>query len=100
MNLRLRSALPRKQKIEIAALVGLPDMGRIHRPVTALVMRRRRAPGAAAAREFFVGDVEMDAPRIGVDLDLIPGLNESQPPAHIAFRRPIPDAGAGTGAPH
>src|SRR6266852_4416765 len=100
MNLRLRSSLSRKQKIEIATLVGLPDMGRIHRPVSALVMRRRRAPGAAAAREFFVGDVEMDAPRIGVDLDLIAGLHESKRPAHVAFRRHMQDAGAVAGAAH
>ena len=44
-------------------------------------MRRGLAPGIAAAREFFVGDMEMDTPRIGVDFDLIPGAHESGPPA-------------------
>src|SRR5258707_15251946 len=65
MNLRLRSALPSKQKIKITALVGLPDMGRVHRPVAALVMRHRRMPGVAAARGLFRGPMEMDAPRLG-----------------------------------
>jgi hypothetical protein len=42
MNLRLRRSLARKQKIKITALVGLPDMCRIHRAVSTLVKRRRR----------------------------------------------------------
>jgi hypothetical protein len=44
-------------------------------------VRRGLTPGIAAAREFFVGDMEMDTPRIGVDFDLIPGAHESGPPA-------------------
>ena len=54
---------------------------RIHRPVAALIGRRGLTPGIAAAREFFVGDMEMDTPRIGVDFDLIPGAHESGPSA-------------------
>src|SRR5260370_31611462 len=92
MNLRLRGSLPRKQKIKIAALIGLPDMGRIHRPVTALVMRRRRPPGAAAAPQFLVGDLEMDAPRIGGALVLLAGLNESKRSAPLAFPPHMHDA--------
>ena len=33
-------------------------------PIAALIVRRGLAPGIAAAREFFVGDMEMDTPRI------------------------------------
>src|SRR5262245_1090650 len=100
MNLRLRSSFPSKQKIEIASFIGLPDMGRVHRSVTALVARRRRSPGAAAARELFVGGLEMDAPRTGVDLDLVARLNESERPTHVAFGRHMQDARAVAGAAH
>src|SRR5260370_39104473 len=87
MNLRLRGSLPRKQKIKIAALIGLPDMGRIHRPVTALVMRRRRAPGAAAGRPFFAGAGEVAGRRIAVVLDPSAGLAARRRSAHLAAPR-------------
>jgi hypothetical protein len=68
MNLRLLNTLAREQEIEVAPLVGPPDMGRIHRPITALIVRRGLTPG-------------IDTPRIGIDFDLIPGAHESGPPA-------------------
>jgi hypothetical protein len=55
-------------------------MGRIHRPIAALIVRRGLTPDIAAAREFFVGDMEMDTPRIGVDFDLIPARTKAALP--------------------
>ena len=63
MNLRLRRRRPGEQEIEVAALVGLADMLGKHGAITAQVARRRRAPGGAAAGEFLVGDVQVDAAR-------------------------------------
>src|SRR5215813_4654046 len=100
MNLRFRSALASEEEIEIAPLIGLPDVGRIHCPVPALIAWRRRTPGAAAAREFFIGDMEMDTPGISIDLDLVAALYESERPAHVALGRHMQDAGAIAGAAH
>src|SRR5215470_4540479 len=93
MNLRFRSAVAREQKIKIATLIGLPDMGRVHRPITARIARRRRPPGVAAAAEFLVGDMQTDAPRISVDFDLVSGAHESERSSHIALRRRVENAG-------
>src|SRR5947209_16407342 len=61
MNFRLRDLSLAGEKIEIAALVGLPDMGGEHGAVAARVARRRLLPGGAAAVELLLADVEMDA---------------------------------------
>src|SRR5262249_11132089 len=100
MNLRLRNAFAREQKVEIATLVGLPDMGGVHRPITAGVARRRRTPSASTAGEFLLGDVQMDMPRIGIDLDLVAGAHQSERSAHIALRSYVQNAGAIAGAAH
>src|SRR5712692_5998027 len=69
MNLRLRGRLGAGEEIEIAALVGLADMGGEHRAVAARVARRRRPPCGAAAVELVVADMQVDAARRDIDLD-------------------------------
>src|SRR5579871_288475 len=83
MNLRLRGRCGAAEKIEVAALVGLADVLRIHRAVAALKMRRRLFPGGAAARQFFVADVQVDLARGDIDFDLVAGLNQRQRTADI-----------------
>src|SRR4051812_31675003 len=78
VNLRLRHGQMRGEKIEIAALVGLPDMGREHRPIAALVARWRRCPRRLAPRHLFIGDRQIDAARADVDLDRIARLHEGE----------------------
>src|SRR5258707_6583278 len=82
------------EEIEIAAFVGLPDMGGEHGPIAAKVAWRRLFPRRAAAIEFLLRDVQVDAPRRYVDLDHVAGLNERQWPAYEALRRHMQDAGA------
>src|SRR5262249_50419484 len=82
------------EEIEIAAFVGLPDMGGEHGPIAAEVAWGRLFPRRAAAVEFLLRDVQVDAPRRHVDLDRVAGLNERQWPAYEAFRRHMQDAGA------
>src|SRR5262249_8592207 len=65
-NLRLAG-----EEIEIAAFVGLADMGGEHGAVAAQVAWRGRFPGRAAAVELLLRDVEVDAPRRHVHLDRI-----------------------------
>ena len=71
MNLRLGDALRAAQEIEVAALVGLADMLGKHRAVAARIFGRRRPPGGAPARKLLLADVQMDASRGDVDLDLV-----------------------------
>src|SRR5665213_3394348 len=63
MNLRLRHFAEWRQEIEVAAVVGLPNMLGIKRAVTARITRRRLLPGRLAARHLVVGDVQVDAAR-------------------------------------
>src|SRR5215471_2772021 len=58
------------QEIEIAAFVGLADMGGEHGAVAAKVARRGLFPGRAAV-ELLLCDVQVDAPRRHVHLDRI-----------------------------
>src|ERR1700756_1639466 len=64
------------EEIEVAAFVGLPDMGGEHGPIAAKVAWRRLFPRRAAAGEFLLRDVQVDAPRRHVALDRVAGLNE------------------------
>src|SRR5262249_57242659 len=50
------------EKIEIAAFVGLPDMGGEHGAVAAKVARRGVFAGRSAAGEFLVRDVQVYEP--------------------------------------
>src|SRR5207247_4388765 len=82
------------EEIEVAAFVGLPDMGGEHGAIAAGVARRGLLPGCAAAIELFLGDVEMDAPRRHVQLDRVAGFYEGQWATDKTFRRHMQDAGA------
>src|ERR1700761_8477109 len=62
MNLRLRDRAAGEQEVEVAALVGLADVGGIHRAVAARIVRRGRRPRRAAARELLVRYVQVNAP--------------------------------------
>src|SRR5262244_2156316 len=50
------------EEIEIAAFVGLADMGGEHGAVAAKVARRGLFPGRAPAVEFLLRDVQVNAP--------------------------------------
>src|SRR5215510_10145988 len=80
VNFRLGNLPLAGEEIEIAAFVGLPDMGGEHGPVAAKVARGGLLPGCAAAIEFLLRDVQVDAPRRHVQLDRVAGLNERQWP--------------------
>ena len=73
------------RKSKIAALVGLPDMIGIKRPVAARIFRRRLRPGRLAAGQFGIADMQMDQALVDVDLDLVAGLHESERAADEAF---------------
>src|SRR5262249_31984408 len=100
VNFRLGNLPLAGEEIEIAAFVGLPDMGGKHGPVAAKIARRGLLPGRAAAVELLLRDVQMDAPRRHVHLDRVASLNERQGPAHEALRRHMQDAGAVARAAH
>src|ERR1700732_4077980 len=78
VNLRLRDRHMPREKVEITALVRLPDMLGEHRPITALVARRRRRPCRLAARHLFVGYHQIDRARRDIDLDRIAGLHKGK----------------------
>src|SRR5215470_7978191 len=75
MNLRFRNSGAGLQEIEVAAFVGLADMGGEHRPVAAPVTRLGWMPGGAAAGQILFADVQMDAAVGDVDLDLVTRLH-------------------------
>src|SRR5262245_44645583 len=88
------------EEVEIAAFVGLADMGGEHGAVAAKIARRRWLPGRTAAVELLLAHVQMDAPRRDVDLDLVTVLDECQRTADEALRRHVQNAGAVAGAAH
>ena len=100
MNFRFRNGTAGLKKIEIAALVGLPDMFGIKRPIAARIFRGGLLPRRLAARHFGIADVEVDAALVDVDLDLVAGLHEGERTADEAFRRDVQDAGAVACAAH
>src|SRR5215510_12762161 len=61
VNLRLGDLPLAGEEVEVAAFVGLSDMGGEHGAVAAHVVRRRRLPGRAAARKLLVADMQVDA---------------------------------------
>src|SRR3984957_1947900 len=62
--------------------------------------RRSRGRICAAARQLVVADMQMDAPRGDVDLDLVAGLHQGKRTTDKAFRRDVQNAGAVAGAAH
>src|ERR1035441_5079060 len=100
MNFRFRNRTAGLKKIEIAALVGLPDMLGIKRAVAARIARRRLLPRGAAAAHLVVAHMQMDAARGHIDLDLVAGLHEGKRAADEAFRRDVKNTGAVAGAAH
>src|SRR5258708_3575826 len=96
--LRFPYGAERRQKIEIASLVGLPDVFGIQSAVAARITWAWRLPAGAAARHDLVADMQVDAARRNVDLDLVTGLHERQRAADKTLRRDVQDAGAVAGA--
>src|SRR5262245_35542291 len=62
VNFRLGNLPLAGEEIEIAAFVGLPDMGGEHGAVAAKVARRGLFPGRTAAVEFLLRDVQVNTP--------------------------------------
>src|ERR1700730_10815509 len=61
VNLRLGDLPLAGEEVEVAAFVGLADMGGEHGAVAARVARRRRLPGRTPAGELLLCDIEVDA---------------------------------------
>src|SRR5580658_8524583 len=100
MNLRLRRWLAALQEIEIAALIGLADMSRIHGAVTPRITWWRRRPRRAASRKFIVSDVQMNLARRDIDLDFVAGFDQRQRAADKTLRCHVQDARAVARAAH
>src|SRR5262249_53034242 len=94
MDLRLGYLPLAGEEVEVAAFVGLADMGGEHGAVAARVARRRRFPGRAPAAEFVLCDSEVDAAGGDIDLDRVAGAHEGERPADETFGRHVQDAGA------
>src|SRR5688572_11786837 len=67
IGIRRRRAV--MEKIEVAALVGLGNVIREHLAVAARVVRRARLPGGLALRELRLAHLELELPRLDVELD-------------------------------
>src|SRR5262249_20885364 len=98
VNFRLGNLPLAGEEIEIAAFVGLPDMGGEHGTVAAKVAWRGLFPGRAAAVEFLLSDVEADGPRRPGHLDRVAGVHEWPWPGHGGLPRPMQGAGGGARA--
>src|SRR5262249_38700511 len=100
VNLRLGDAALAGEEVEVAAWGGLAGVGGERGAVAARMGRRRLLPGGGAAVELVVADVQMDAARGDIDLDLVAGRNESERPADIALGCHVQDASAVAGPAH
>src|SRR5437764_14417481 len=100
VDLRLGDAALAGEEVEVAALVGLPDMGAVHGAIAARVARRRRLPGGAPRVELLLAHMQMNAARAHIDLALVAGVHEGQGAADKTFRRDVQDAGAIARAAH
>src|SRR5215471_16858160 len=90
----------RREEIEIAAFVGLPDMLGVQRPVTAWVMGCGLSPGGTTPGEIFIRDVEVNAALADIHFDLVAGPHKGEWPADKALRRHVKDAGTVAGTAH
>src|SRR4249920_2091431 len=88
------------EKIEIAAVIGLPDVLRIKCAIAARIPWRRLFPVGAASGDFFVRHMEMDAARRHVNLDLVACFHEGKRAADETLGRHMQNAGAVAGAAH
>src|SRR6266849_3107214 len=75
------------EKIEIAALIGLPDVTREHPAIAALKTGLGRLPFGAAFCQSRFGYIEIDAARRDVERDAVAVAHQRQRPADIGFRR-------------
>src|SRR5512143_1404526 len=98
MNFRLGHRAEWCEKIEIATLVSLPDVLRVKRAITARIARRRLCPAGAAARNFLVRHMEVDAARRHVDLDLVACFHEGKRAADETLGGHVQNAGPVAGA--
>ena len=87
MDLRFLHRDVAGQKVEVAALLRLADMGREERAIAALVMRLRRFPRRLAARQLVIRDGEMQRARGDVELDDIAIANQRQRSTDEGLRR-------------
>src|SRR5665213_2278927 len=78
-----RRAEIRLEEIEVAALIGLPDMAGEHPAIAALEAGLRLLPRRAAFCHFGLGDVEVDCARGDVERDLVAVSHQRQRPADI-----------------
>src|SRR5215475_7115950 len=100
MNFRLGNCAERCEKIEITSLIGLADVLGIQRAIATRITRNGLLPGFTPAADFIIRNMEMDASRRHVNLNLVTGLHKSQRPADKTFRRDMEYAGAITGPAH
>src|SRR6516165_10596806 len=81
------------------ALVGGNVCGSAN-PLNESPARRWRLPGRVPARKLLCGNVQVDAPRVDIDLDLISVLHQRQGATDKALWRHVQDAGAVARAAH
>src|SRR5262249_24550741 len=75
-------------------------MLRVKRTIAARVARCGLLPGSAAAGDFLVRNMQMNAAGRDVDFDLVAGLDESKRTADETFGSHMKNAGAVAGAAH
>src|ERR1041385_849322 len=88
------------EEVEVAALVGLPDMPGEHPAIAALEPGLRLLPCSAAFCKLGVRNIEADGAGGDVDRDKVAVLHQCQRTSDIGFRRDMQDAGAVAGAAH
>ena len=88
------------EEVEIRAPVSLFDVADVHLHVAAVVGWRRRFPFRAPPRQLVVRDVELEPPRLDIELDEVPVAHQRQRAPDSGFRADVKDDGALGGAAH
>src|SRR4029450_3343790 len=95
-----RSSPASPEEVEIRAAVSLFDMAHVHLHVAAVVGWLRRFPLGAPPGELIVRDVELEPPRLDIELDEVPFAHQRQRTADSGFRADVKDDGAVGGGAH
>src|ERR1700757_3915028 len=100
MNFRLGNCAERCEKIEITSLIGLTDVFGVQRAIAARITWNGLLPRCTAATDFIIRNMQMDASRRDVHLNLVTGLHKSEWAANKTFRCDVEYAGAITRSAH
>src|SRR3970040_1417885 len=94
VNFGFRRGGPVPENVEVAALVRLLDVLREDRAVAARVVRRSRLPRLAPPRKLLFAHLELESPRLDVELDEISILHQRERTADKGLRRHVQHARA------